>query len=695
MKHLLLSFSVLICSAVVYAQPTKHAYYDALELRKYIITDAASGQLIFDPAKKSEYDMILAKYLNPDPALDQDVTIIYTSNPFIKKYVPLKGSLRGDSLAGLFHNGGNQGPIRARSLGSAIGAMDVTSLADGLAQFLIERGNEELNAAFFNRFKRFLDQYPEFKTLFPNTKLFIDNLNAWEYANALNTLREAFDKDMKELLVNITKLKDLDPSMCRCKAAKAIDNDRKNADKDKDICPNACARRVNMLKGIFKTNEGRYLLSALVIANGILNKEKYPDIINTISGEEYLAGIEIDDPQMEENFKNGLQLVNTISLSLKSNRIGMHYITSAEIDTLLINDAVLRDLFLGLLYQEIKTKKIKINSHYVHEYMEVYVQGTIAYITDITTQIKNLNSSLENIKQSKVKGEKDQSAYYAGVFESAKDILSAMGNTETIHQELQLPEEYQKIIDLSGNTFQIAHDIAVQNYNAAILGTVKLITDVAATTADTTKETVKNFTIQLVKYGSFAANVVNAESPEEVKDAIKAVALPSGSFIVKQQLSWNVAVNGYIGYCWDWTSIDGKKFINGVYAPVGISVSKGFSRKALGAVTLFASLLDVGGIATYRLSNGQTDTLKQQVRLESIFSPSAQLMLSIPRAPISVCAGWRYTPKLYYTNGVGFETYAPRSTINLAVLIDIPIFNIYSKSFKIPNAAKPGITPKK
>ncbi len=137
---------------------------------------------------------ILSKYTDSAGTgmsfIDRDNLIsILSTNPFLTSY---------------FQVGTGQSPQNIfGSIVKTIGGLDVTAFADGLAKFLVERTKEELNEAFFRKFADFLKYYPEFKILFPNTDVLVDNFNSWEYANLLNTLREAFDKDVKELLANL------------------------------------------------------------------------------------------------------------------------------------------------------------------------------------------------------------------------------------------------------------------------------------------------------------------------------------------------------------------------------------------------------------------------------------------------------------------------------------------------------------
>jgi hypothetical protein len=181
----------------------------------------------------------------------------------------------------------------------------------------------------------------------------------------------------------------------------------------------------------------------------------------------------------------------------------------------------------------------------------------------------------------------------------------------------------------------------------------------------------------LVKYLSFAANLASATNADEIKEAINAIALPPGSFSIKQRSSINVSLNGYIGYAWDFY---GGLYANGIYAPVGFSLSKGLGKNG-GALSLFTSIIDVGAVASYRLLDSPTDSLKQEIRLESIISPSAQLLFEIPKWPIAVGAGWRLAPKLFYSKNNISTAVPSKSVFNVSILIDIPIVTIYNKPY--------------
>jgi hypothetical protein len=454
-----------------------------------------------------------------------------------------------------------------------------------LLNFLVERTKEELNEAFFRKFAAFLDYYPEFKTLFPNTTVFVNNFNSWEYANLLSTLREAFDKDIKELLANFIKLKDLNDTECN-----KIDKDCK-----KELCKD-CKNRITALTKFFKTNNGILLLSSAEVGNGLLAGSKIPDIFNNIAQPVFLLSYQGGNQTETDNIKNAVQLVNILSLSFKSNLTGKHFISEDEFKTLL-TDPVLRDLFLGLLYQKISNQDIqfKINNTIIHvaDYIKPdNLNNLIVYIKNLSEQAKDLQITFDKLRSHKLDGKLDLSADYGAIFQTTQQVLLAITNVTIISPNIPIPPTITEVLNISSKTLQVAHDIAIRNYNAAVIGILKLISD-QINSLPNPDPSLKEFAGAFLKYGSFAANVVLSKDPDEIKQAINSFALPAGSSSVKKHTQFNISLNAYTGFVWgfnkpsnatyttkDINGNDSTVKLNGghsigVYAPVGVAFSRG------------------------------------------------------------------------------------------------------------------------
>ncbi|HEY4148741.1 MAG TPA: hypothetical protein VGM41_07425, partial [Chitinophagaceae bacterium] len=600
-KLAILLFSVFL-SKDIYAQ---NAYYAAVGIRNNCIDGNA---LTFKRDAASVLQ--LADYLRsvlPDATKKRadlntsQICTIYQGNPFFGAAV--------NFCAG----GGSSNPRllgAALSLPSSAGSMNVTNIADGIAQFLVERAKEELFVSFIDKIQNFLDnKAPELDTLFPNTRIVLKNFKSWEYANMLNTLRASVDKDLQQLMGNIISLKNLDTTGHNySKTVRA---------------------RVQKLKNFLVSDNGKIFLSICRVGNGFINGEKTPDILHAVATDPgYLQGI----GSLNADEKNSIKLLEIISTSLESTDAGRNYITQAQL-TALYTDPILSSLYFGLLYQQINQNNIVIGGTNIAAGLTPgHVDGFKTYITNMVDQGEDVNAAIDNLKDAKKKGIKDLSTYWEAILQSSNQFLVAASNIGTIDPALSFSVNVQKIFTGIEQVFGIGQDIAIHNYNAAVVGTLTLVDSYLDPNSEI-GEVMEGFT----KYVSFAANLVAAQSSADAKNAIEAIALPVGSSSIKKNSHFNIALNAYLGGFWGNEYIPALQSgkwspIAGVTAPIGITFSKPLviNNCSWGSASLFLSLLDVGAFASYRLSDTSTTKLPN-VTLANIWAPGFGLVWGLPK----------------------------------------------------------------
>jgi len=666
MKRFLLV--LLLLSTGIFGAHANSIYEDALVLKRYIVHNKIS--LSFKTEEEKNIDKMLLEIGNPGDDTQKANTILsykvrlaeikklkgdsvfsilvkydivseksigkveelnaqIHNNPFLKT-LSIEGSLQSQTSFNFIGIG---------SLLSKAGATNMTSFADGLSKFLIKRGKEELLISVIEKLKD-TTRFPEIPVLFPKTKIIFDNFESSEYHNLITTIREAFNKDMQNMLTNIQQLKDL----------------KSNSDmKDK------AKLRVQALETFFKDQRSVYFLAAIEIANGFTKGEKVSDIIHAVTGTTYLGG-----SGMHPEIVNAMKLIDILSSSIKSKDEKKDYISSAELSALL-SDPTGRNVFFALLYQKLKIEDIQLNGVKLADDFLLKYQDYANYLMGLTDKGTEVWDAVKQLRDAGKKGEKDLTGYYASVFEAADNFLEYGAKLTTINPKLSIPKDLSLVFNYSSICFEIAHDVSIKNYNAAIVSTIDLMSRFKINGFE-------KFTEFYLRYGSFAANIVLAKDGDEAEQAIEAIALPAGSYSIKQKSRYNISLNGYIGYGYD------VNHGNGVYAPLGFSFSAG--GKKSGAITIFASMIDVGSVVSYRLTNGNSAELKQEVRLESIISPSLQVFYSIPSLPVAIGAGWKRTPKLFYSkNGFEFPE-ASKNVVNIALLIDIPIITLLNRTRK-------------
>ncbi|WP_114939300.1 hypothetical protein [Mucilaginibacter endophyticus] len=648
----------------------QNSYYDAVKLRKFL-KDNGNGSFSFDQAKMPQVYEILKNY-----SYDRTTDTLAATDKLIYRNICPAGATN-DFLCDYFPAAGGDA-TQISTVVSAIGSFNGANIFNGIAQFLIERAKAEVNEAFFIRLKDFLDDYPEFATLFPHTNIFLSNYNSWEYANLLNTLKEAFNQDINQLPADIIKLKNLADADCY-----ASDN------KETDYCKE-CKSRIGKIRTFFASNDGRLLLSACGVADGVINNKKVPEILHSVISPDFLLGYTVADPNDNANIHNMLQLVDLVNMSLESNETGKNYISAAEFNAM-IDDQQLRNLYLGLIYQQVRNANkgsglvFYVNGANVAVTSmidKLHVDGVWNYIRNCHDQAVDLQRAYDQLKADKLAAKADLSPDYTALTASFSQLLATLRNVSVVDNRLKIAAQVDIYFAYTDQALQISNNIFSKNYNAAVMGTLTILADFLKEQGGNDPD-IANFCTNFMKYASFASNVVEAKTPAEVKSAVEAVALPVGSYTIKQKSAFNISVNAYVGYAWDSNKPFFKDaYAHGVYAPIGFSFNFGSARSWGIPVTLFASVIDIGSFVSYNLQSSATDQLKQEVRLESAFSPSAQLFLQLPKTPLTIGGGWRQTPKLFYSKSDNtFVPVTSKSVFNFSVLIDIPLFTLHNAPF--------------
>jgi hypothetical protein len=816
---------VVLCSATALLR-AQVAYYDVMELKTLLRTQmvwdrtegslndtsapVSAGQL----AEEREYPYLIRTKRNDTIAnkvrfykFNSSKVTFSTSeadrkkvSAILKKYyyggetdnkTYFENLIKRDSLFLKFipanYTAGGSGATGVSAFLSGIGNMDVTALADGLAQFLVERGKDELNVAFFQRFENFLSNYPEIKTLFPNTSAFLENFKFWEYANLLNTLREAFDKDLKELMKHTAGLGELDPGMyCGISAADtavtgtfsrahgdmynqyllhrynvltAVNGTKDSLEKvlKKFVTDNTtilrpvdlifakgnstCTDRLIRLHIFLQKDEGRYLIAGLKIADGAISGAKVPDIIHDIAGARVLGGL---TGPSQADLKTVYRFTDILSYSLRSNEKSRNYISHDQL-VALFSDNATRDLYFALIYLQAKNESLALTVGGVTYQLADDViaplgqsattaENAKTYLDSLIIKAERFRVSVVEVRKAQKAELKELTTKTGDMFVDFQDLLDQATNISSIDARLVLPPLVNDITELTSSTLAIAHDLAVRNYNAAVFGLLNTLQKTADVICKKNPDACNSKPVQFMssflKYGSFAANVVTAKDPADVKNAIKAVALPSGSAAVKKHSWFNISLQAYVGltsgrnfYFKDTSTVisytqtgldtptntyrfkaDTSRVANpkstpiAIHAPIGLSFNWGLGPRMRHpwSVSLFVPLIDVGALVGFRL-NDKTDSSNNyrkiesdniKIRLSNLFSPGCALTIGFPDAPISVMAYWQWIPTLQRDNSSNSLQFYDKTGFRVggSLVMDLPMLNLFTTKMDEPKA---------
>lgn len=629
----------------------QNPYYDALQLSKE--TDG-TGKL----NKNSRVASILDDYFQPETtntpsqiydAFDPTPVNPADPNPFIQFTSPAHSVLPFNSIASSIKSVGNT---------------NVTNFVDGLAQFLVERTKQELSIAFFDKFKTALEDQEELKIIFPSTHRTLSAIGEeiYMYSGYIEMLRQSFQKDLSNMLPNLSTLLDSDT-----------------------------------MKPVFeKLPELKIILSdGLYIASQLKSGSHIGDVFNQYVENKAKAS-ELNS--INANIYPSLKLMNILSQSLKSNS-DKYWVTAEEVKKL--KDEVTLKIFVGLVYQQINNtnKDLSIGGKKVLELLASWNQDINTLRTNIEGLLNPIlekgrivEAQIENIK--KLQQQSDTKPTYEDFYalsSTSIDFIKTIKHTYKIvsGNENDKFDNYITILESLGNIYV---DINTKNYVSAVstLAFTYQTQIIEKLDEGKLKDQHKNINSLLLKYGNFIAIVAKAETSEEVKKAIEAIALPVGSARIKRESAFNVSLNAYVGAFYgeekltNTTGIENERTpVSGITAPIGMAISKGGADCFISGFTVFISIIDIGAVTAYRFDSDNTEGLPE-IKLEDIFAPGGHLYFNIRKSPLSIGGGYQLGPltrKIEIdNNGSAMPKQVAAHRWQVGLVVDIPLINFHTTS---------------
>lgn len=429
---LILGSVFLLSSSNLYAQ---NAYYDALYLSSLPRTDDDNIKL-----DKEGFE-IINRYLDEDPTRNADAILTdwdNEDNPFISLAVGAEGE--EEALNGLRLNKG---------LGiNGLGGLNVTTIADGLAKFLVERVKQELSLAFFDKLQKELDEYEGLRILFPKTHVLLLSLGdeIYNFSAYVNMLREVFQEDLKTIIPNLRTLLDSDVI-------------KESLDVNKTI------------KAI--------LGNVLLVAEDLQNGAHPGDVLTNLKEAN-------QNDTILKNFYPSLQVLDLISQSLRSNSGDRYWVSTDKLKALIQDETTFR-IYLGLLLQQSGAISLK-NGAGNETSFKTLLNGlgplTTAYdankgpikqyLKDLIANAQRVDESLKSIKQ--VNGQAGQKSTYEQHYEFYTTSLNlledglAIGSIPILDPFVKLDgapiKKYFNIAHIVGDLYL---DVREKNYFGAIL----------------------------------------------------------------------------------------------------------------------------------------------------------------------------------------------------------------------------------
>ncbi|KYG82553.1 hypothetical protein [Roseivirga echinicomitans] len=737
MKTIIIVLLTLCLGTPLVAQNSVNAYYDAKELATYVKNVPALGQDAFDDLNHDKVVSLLKVYYPSLSGLSNRNFAIKLVDPNDENYNPfLNDYLQSISTEG----SGFEGAVVKSALVSSpggIAGLNVTNLATGISKFLIERANQEINILFFDKFKEFLKENEEASTLFPNSANFIINSQPHQYAILLQAFREAFKEDIQNLVNQLDDLLLLDryqdfghdhPEAYAGLAAvvsvsklidggniadviKSLGQFQNPADGEAKNLYASIKLMAILSESIRSKDSGNAWVSTSDIETQIIGNDKAIRIYFGLIYKQ-VEGIEFEVSGSSQAVQGMLKSVST---DISRLRPILEYFGTMESSWNTVKIAKL----------EIDRKKLKGESV---DYTDYYLYFDKSL--DLVDRSLNLNTFLSSIGYSVGQiGAMKEGRNYLNLLRTGNQIYKNINEKNYSSAVLNFVIAYESIIGekinndfltdrgemkayLSSNGIVDPNRKVVKKYKKEIVRLGGGIVANYKTEFDRIKreESIGISHESFLRYTSFMAALVEADSPDVVKSIIQSAALPAGSYSIKRNAKFNISLQSYLGiyYNFDHDSQIDRAWNNriGVTAPVGVSFNWGLKRK-MGALGVMISLIDVGAIVDYEIRTdttisttvtmepgGNTTTTTTEVmsteadykiELAQIFSPGLYGVWSLPgRIPLSLGVGLQYGPGLTEINNDSGNPNLiigdPKIRFNVFLAFDIPILTLSNSS---------------
>jgi len=202
----------------------------------------------------------------------------------------------------------------------------------------------------------------------------------------------------------------------------------------------------------------------------------------------------------------------------------------------------------------------------------------------------------------------------------------------------------------------------------------------------------------VLTYGTFMANMINAESSDQIKNILKSATLPPGSSRIKRETVTSFTINSYLGAAVgrdrllgipDNLDLAQDAFGASLSVPIGFtySFSPSFIKRN-SSFSIHLPLIDLGAITAYRQNpdnpNYSIDDLPD-FSWNNLFSPGLFAVYNFAESPFSAGVGGQYGPQLRQitiNTGEAVNVNSWRFPM-VFFTVDVPFFNLHTGARKI------------
>jgi hypothetical protein len=500
---------------------------------------------------------------------------------------------------------------------------------DGTARFLVKRTKEELESAFFERFKNDIDNNEMLKTLIPQTYLLLRYQDYAYIPSMSKTWTSAIATDLNNIPFGL------------CESI--IKNEPELLDKDEVLaflCTIMVAKQVS---------EGAKPYEILYMIDKKLANEKNKNLSNFI------------------NFSNALSM-NLLKEEYKGKDDA--WVSKKDYKALKTNG---QKYFWAIFYAENQKIFERLGwkkSALKNAFDRIETAEEFLFFFD------NIGSMLTSYNGDKAGQYINVTENLLGLFASAVKMDFVLRNDTDGFYESDFIKKHRPIAQ---NSITVLKKTKEKDYGAALLSTIHIIHDVFPVE----KREAKSIKTTLF-YLSFLTDVITTDDATSVQQVIERYALPTQSYRLKRNHSKSISLNAYPGlYAGRETlaTSNNNGMATGISAPIGVSMDFGRSGKRKNrSIGIFVPVVDIGAAFSYRWGkDADAKGFPADLTWQQILSPGLFVYWGLPRSPLAFGIGGQVTPKLRSIKDgqAVIEETAFRFGVNATV--DIPIFNFWKR----------------
>ena len=490
-----------ICSPA-YAQPTGNPIIDAPKFKAAIDNlksqrDSVHAQVVLDFANANS-----SKHFENY----QQMKNHFKSDNVAFKYI--NSLLEGITIA----NAENIEPASDKALSTSAefqAGLLGTSAIDALGSFIAERFKQEMEIAFLQKFKEWLEGTSKaseaLRILLPNTKKVLSQNDPYQYTVFLETLKESLRKDMNDIPVNIGIYLSSDPFGLAAQTPYYYTS-------------------LVLYNNVVQVVNGQPIIEVLKNLENDSLLPKSPLAIQSIIYLTSLTSQLLNNPDRPEDWLD----IRTIRNNLNTNEN-----IKIFIELLLLKyKPLLEKIKTGSggtnnLYQVIVSNKEKLNK--VMDWIKGLAEGYSALKTNYAT-----------IKDAVVTG---TGVRGNAIIDFENSLIAVLKSFFKLREfgvtiDASVEQVFDKVVIQVQLFTGLVVNIKEKNYGLALTSAIEML---SAFVND------PNAINLIKKYGNFAVSVAKAESKDDMLAALRTAALPVGSYRIKRNAYSNISLNAYAG----------------------------------------------------------------------------------------------------------------------------------------------------